>query len=267
VAVEERRTVDPRVATEKIGGGHIRIAAPGDTLHGIAFENGLNVNKLAAWNDIGDTSKLRIGQRIRLTRPLGYVDKVKKANKVASTVKTADSEVVTSRTLPKPSRNKAVVSQKARNSTKPAPIDKKPSTKSPTRKPSAIAKAPPKSKLSWRWPTAGKVVARFNTRTNQQGINIQGKLGQPVLAAGGGEVVYVGNGLKGYGNLVIIKHNEEFLSAYAHNQETFVAEGQRVAQGFRIAILGKDNQRRDALHFQIRQNGQPINPLIYLPKR
>jgi lipoprotein NlpD len=239
VAVVERATVDERVIIDKMGGAHIRIVQSGDTLHAIAFANGLNVNDLADWNQLDDTSKLRVGYRIRLTRPVGY-----SSNRGVNR-STSKGDV----SIPqKPATN-------TESNSKPNKLIK---TKSLN---TAGAKG---QNLLWHWPTRGKVITRFAENTGQQGIDIAGKLGQAVVATSAGEVVYVGNGLKGYGNLVIIKHNEKYLSAYAHNQETFVREGQNVAVNYRIASLGKNRQQRDALHFQIRLNGQPVDPLKYL---
>jgi lipoprotein NlpD len=122
--------------------------------------------------------------------------------------------------------------------------------------------------LSWRWPgkgaLAGTFVAGDQTR---QGIDIAGKAGDPVLAAGDGEVVYSGNGLLGYGELIIVKHNASFLSAYGHNRKRMVQEGDKVKAGQQIAEMGSSGSARDELHFEIRKNGKPVNPLDYLPAR
>jgi lipoprotein NlpD len=115
------------------------------------------------------------------------------------------------------------------------------------------------------WPTKGKLAQQFRPQAGKQGIDIAGTAGQPVYAALDGEVVYAGNGLKGYGNLIIVKHHSELLSAYAHNQEFYVQEGQKVTQKQRIASMGMDNNRRAVLHFQIRKDGTPVNPVKYLP--
>ncbi|MFT7528193.1 MAG: lipoprotein NlpD [Arenicella sp.] len=241
VAVIERHTIDPRVEAERIGGSRIRMVQPGDTLHAIAFVNRLNVNKLAAWNRLADTSRLNIGQRIRLTRPLNF------------------DKSIAPRPSAKPLNDKPIVSKPLRTNnninSRASVAEKAPST--------VFSKQP----VTWEWPTQGKLIGYFSASSGNQGIDIQGKIGQNVSAASAGQVVYVGNGLKGYGNLVIIKHSEQFLSAYAHNQKLYVQEGQAVNTSQRIASLGRDNMRRDALHFQIRKNGQPVNPLSYLPRR
>ena len=120
----------------------------------------------------------------------------------------------------------------------------------------------------WRWPTEGKVISHFKAGDpTRQGIDISGKRGQAVIAAASGKVVYSGNGLRGYGNLVIIQHNETYFSAYAHNQKVLVQENDKVKSGQRIADMGNSGTDRVMLHFEIRRNGRPSNPLQYLPKK
>ncbi len=120
--------------------------------------------------------------------------------------------------------------------------------------------------INWMWPGNGKVLAGFNESTNK-GLDISGSIGDPVLAASGGQVVYVGSGLRGYGNLVIIKHNNNFLSAYAHNKEVLVKEKQTVQKGQKIALLGNSDSDKPMLHFEIRRQGKPVDPMKYLPPR
>lgn len=142
-------------------------------------------------------------------------------------------------------------------STKPAP------------KPAApVAPPPAASSLGWRWPTDGNVFGRFAAGDpTRQGIDIAGKAGQPVRAAADGVVVYSGSGLVGYGELVIVKHNDQWLSAYGHNRARLVNEGQLVKAGQQIAEMGRSGAARDMLHFEIRYNGKPVDPQAYLPKR
>ena len=142
-------------------------------------------------------------------------------------------------------------------STKPAP------------KPAAPVAAPPAaSTLGWRWPTDGNVFGSFAAGDpTRQGIDIAGKAGQPVRAAADGVVVYSGSGLVGYGELVIVKHNDQWLSAYGHNRARLVNEGQLVKAGQQIAEMGRSGAARDMLHFEIRYNGKPVDPQAYLPKR
>jgi lipoprotein NlpD len=119
--------------------------------------------------------------------------------------------------------------------------------------------------VAWAWPTAGKVVAGFNENGGPKGVQIAGELGQPVLASAGGRVVYTGSGLRGYGNLVIIKHNNTYLSAYAHNRSVLVKQGDNVAKGQKIAEMGNSDASRVMLHFEIRRLGKPVDPMKFLP--
>jgi lipoprotein NlpD len=122
--------------------------------------------------------------------------------------------------------------------------------------------------VKWRWPTEGTIIAGFGaTAKTQSGVHIAGKRRQPIKAAASGEVVYAGSGLPGYGQLLIIKHTSDYLSAYGHNQKLLVGEGDRVQGGQLIAQMGDGPGQRPLLHFEIRRSGQPVNPLGYLPKR
>jgi lipoprotein NlpD len=130
------------------------------------------------------------------------------------------------------------------------------------------APAPPPDgdeKVDWVWPAKGKVVAGFSEATSLKGIDIAGSTGQPIAASAGGKVVYAGTGLRGYGKLIIIKHNGTYLSAYAHNKEILVKEGQQVAKGQKIAEMGNTDADQVKLHFEIRRQGKPVDPLRYLP--
>jgi lipoprotein NlpD len=124
----------------------------------------------------------------------------------------------------------------------------------------------PEDRVNWTWPAAGRVIATFSENGNK-GVDIDGKLGEPVLAAGPGKVVYSGTGIRGYGQLVIVKHNDKYLSAYAHNSKILVKEGQDVTRGQKIAEIGRSDADRPKLHFEIRRFGKPIDPLQFLPNR
>ena len=119
--------------------------------------------------------------------------------------------------------------------------------------------------IDWAWPASGKVIAGFSETANLKGIDIAGKSGQPVVASGPGKVVYAGTGLRGYGKLIIIKHNNTFLSAYAHNREILVKEGQQVTRGQKIAEMGDSDADQVMLHFEIRRFGKPVDPAKFLP--
>jgi len=137
----------------------------------------------------------------------------------------------------------------------------------PARPASPVA-TPATSNIGWRWPADGELVGRYvNGEPTKQGIDIAGNGGAPVRAAGDGVVVYSGAGLVGYGELIIVKHSEEWLSAYGHNRSRMVNEGQLVKAGQQIAEMGRTGAARDMLHFEIRFNGKPVDPLQYLPKR
>ena len=132
--------------------------------------------------------------------------------------------------------------------------------------PSAVADDPAEAPLAWHWPTRGEVVLGFGqSAKTASGVFIAGSEGQPVVAAADGEVVYSGSGLTGYGQLVIIRHSAAWLSAYGHNKELMVREGERVRAGQQIASMGEAGGRRAALHFEVRRNGEPVDPLRYLP--
>ena len=121
--------------------------------------------------------------------------------------------------------------------------------------------------MTWEWPAQGRLLYGFGQGANQKGVGIEGRSGQPVLAAAAGKVVYSGSGLRGYGKLIIVKHNASYLSVYAHNSQILVKEGQTVAKGQKIAEIGSTDSDRVALHFEIRRLGKPIDPLQYLPEK
>lgn len=270
--VVERTVLTQRQQDERIGGQFIRIVQPGDTLYSIAFVAGLDVNKVAAWNSISDTSRLQAGKRIRLTEPIGFTYPIVKRVKVNS-AKSADGNAVKAgvdiRPNTKPEKPKVLVRKSApklqnkggasnpRVSTKTNAVTQKNNTKRPR---PFIASDPG----AWSWPLRGTLVDRFNPSQGQQGIDIQGQRGQVVKAAAGGEVVYAGNSLKGYGNLVIIKHSSTYLSAYANNQSISVKEGDVIQQAQPIARLGQNSTGSAVAQFQIRKNGNPVDPMSFL---
>ncbi len=215
------------VSTPKYGAS--AVVQRGDTLYRIAMENGLVMRDLAAWNGISAPYTIYPGQRLVLY----------------------------------PKSGAAVASQ----SNRPAPAQSATTVKS-TPAPAAAAAAPLSSGVAWRWPVEGALLSRFVAgEPTKQGVDIAGTAGAPVRAAGDGVVVYSGSGLVGYGELVIIKHNEQWLSAYGHNRSRMVNEGASVKAGQQIAELGRTGAARDMLHFEIRYNGKPVDPLQYLPRK
>ncbi|MFL9815108.1 peptidoglycan DD-metalloendopeptidase family protein [Stutzerimonas sp. VN223-3] len=217
----------------------------GDTLWSIAFRFGWDWRDLARLNRISPPHVIYPGQTIRFS---GQAPRV-----------------VTARPAPPPSARPSVVAT-------PVPIPPpltRPSVPAP-KAPVATTPVKPvtRSASGWAWPTGGTVIGRFSSNGSlNKGIDIAGKLGQPVLAASDGAVVYAGSGLRGYGELVIIKHSDTYVSAYGHNRRLLVQEGQQVKAGQTIAEMGSTGTDRVKLHFEIRRQGKPVDPLQYLPKR
>ena len=266
----------------------------GDTLYSIAFRNGLDYRELARWNAIGSPYRIGIGQLLRLHPPEtastaqpvpgAAITQAAPDRSVAAAVTPLsvttmpaapirDAAPATHETLPAPQQTPAPAAMPVA----PVAVAKPASPELPSA--AAVASAPvskaaaPTPQLSaggvtWRWPSDGKVIGTYvDGDQTRQGLDIAGKAGDPVLAAADGEVVYSGNGLIGYGELIIVKHNASFLSAYGHNRKRLVKEGQHVAAGQQIAEMGATASSRDELHFEIRKNGKPVNPLDYLPAK
>lgn len=217
----------------------------GDTLYSIAMAFGVDVRDLARWNELADASVLRVGQAVRVTPP---------AETAAVTVTPVTSGGSTEvRPLPAPGAPAA-----------PAPVPPTAASESATAaKPDApAAVAPPTAQ--WLCPVAGTVIDGFDAPRNK-GIDIGGTEGAAVKAAADGEVVHVGSALRGYGNLVIIRHAGDYVTAYGHNRKILVTQGQQVKRGQQIAELGRTDADRPKLHFEIRHQGKPLDPVKYLP--
>lgn len=224
--------------------GYYRVNT-GDTLYAIAFGRGLDFRELAAWNGLRSPYTIYPGQNLRLTPPPGGTRQAVRTKKPATT-------------QPKPSTPKA------------APASTAPDRKAPS-KPAAAPATPPDSggpPARWLWPAEGRIIRGFSpTDPSRDGIDIAGREGDPVKASAAGTVVYSGSGLIGYGELVIVKHDERWLSAYGHNRRRLVAEGDAVQAGQHIADMGRNDRNEQVLHFEIRSNGRPVNPLDHLPSR
>lgn len=216
---------------------------PGDTLYRIALESGQSPRDVQAWNNISNPNLLEVGQVLRVTPPGAMV---------ASTPPAAGA--VTAAPVAAPGVVGRPLSAEAIPPTSPAA-------------PTAAAPEPtaPGEAVSFIWPAQGTVISQFDEAKNK-GVAIAGRIGDPVVAAADGRVVYAGAGLRGYGNLVILKHNNTFLTAYAHNQALLVREDQAVKQGQKIAEMGSSDTDRVKLHFEVRRNGKPVDPMGYLPK-
>lgn len=226
--------------------GATAVVQRGDTLYGVATRHGVAVRDLAAWNGIAPPYTIYPGQRLRLY-PSSVTGAPPRRN------------VATGPTRPAPSST-AGASSRPRGTSAP--------TAKPVPPPAAPSSPPAQSGIAWRWPADGTLVNRFTAGDpTRQGIDIAGAGGAPVRAAADGTVVYSGSGLVGYGELVIIKHTDAWLSAYGHNRKRLVNEGQLVKAGDHIAEMGRSGASRDMLHFEIRYNGKPVDPLTYLPQR
>lgn len=233
---------DPRVDdltsdNQPLAGQHV--VRNGDTLYAVAFRYGLDFRDLAAWNAIVAPYRIVPGQRLRLTRG------------------SAEPAIVQPVA---PAARDPVSTPAAKPAPKAADVSSEPASRS-----AATDGARP-LRASWLWPAKGRVSASF-ARSGKKGIDIAGRAGQPVLAAAHGRVVYSGGGLIGYGELIIIKHNKHYLSAYGHNATLLVKQGEMVQGGQQIAKMGHSGTDAIKLHFEIRRDGKPVDPIRYLPKR
>ncbi len=232
---------------------------PGDTLIRIGLENGQNWKDLVKWNNLENPNIIEVGQVLRVVPP------GQDAN-AAST-----RGVTTARVETRPLDTKApAVPASGSASTPPAPAAA-PASVAAAPAP-APAPSPPAAArdgdddVNWAWPASGAVTAPFD-EGKAKGLSIAGKAGDPVLAAADGRVVYAGSGLRGYGNLIILKHNNTYLTAYAHNQTLLVKEDQAVRRGQKIAEMGSSDADSVKLHFEIRKQGKPVDPAKLLPPR
>ena len=274
----------------------------GDTLYGIALDHGLDYRELAAWNNIENINVIRTGQVLRVTAPGDAAPATASAVQTAP-LRTVPPPAAADAAAPaapaatpgarnsenyktQPKAIKEPYSEQALRDVQrgPAPAsapepasaavvaraDPKPAPEPPP----VAARSDPKpapepqegdDKVDWVWPAKGKILTGFSEAASLKGIDIAGTSGQAVAASATGKVVYAGTGLRGYGKLIIIKHNATYLSAYAHNKEILVKEGQQVNRGQRIAEMGNTDADQVKLHFEIRRQGKPVDPLRYLP--
>ena len=235
--------------------GHYRVRS-GDTLHGISFNYALDWRDIARWNGIRSPYLIYPDQLLRLSPPAGSGEPAAASNSQKPSVE--GTTVTAGRREPQSTTVAA---------TPPAQAEPKPrATPSPTEQPPVSTPASDPDR--WIWPTNGRIVSNFKPNDPaRKGIDIAGTAGQAVIAAASGQVVYSGSGLIGYGELIIIKHSDRMLSAYAHNDKRLVTEGQTVAAGTQIAEMGKNDRNKAMLHFEIRLNGKPVDPQKYLPGR
>ncbi len=280
----------PSVGIARLPGGRpaTHTVQKGDTLYSIALEYGLDYRDLVNWNALPDNALIHIGQVLKLAPPQPESAAAQTTStSTESTVQTIplkieplpQAQVASSTVLitqPKavklPYSSAALAQLEQTGTAQPAP------SATPGAAPGTVTEAagvPPKttqganasndSGIDWIWPTQGRVIAGFDEAKNSKGLDIAGKAGQAIFAAASGKVVYSGEGLRGYGKLVIIKHNPMYLSAYAHNQLVLVKEGQTVVSGQKIAEMGDSDADQVELHFEIRKMGKPVDPMTYLP--
>lgn len=228
----------PPVSEQSIGRRHpeaeYREVMSGDTLYSISWESGRDYRDVARWNDITPPYLIKPGEKLRLFPPTGAKPPPPSVPRVVAGIP--------------PSNKKSAEGKLA--------------VTGQTRVPANAAK-----QLAWIWPTDGKLLERYSASGPDKGIDIAGSRGQPILAAAAGQVVYQGGGLRGYGQLIIIKHNNDFLSAYAHCDKIYVKEGNVVKRGQKIADMGSSGAERVKLHFEIRYRGAPVDPQEYLPRK
>jgi lipoprotein NlpD len=229
VAVPAAEAVKVMPGAENAGKPGYYTVQRGDTLTRIALDNGQTWRDLVSWNSLANANLIEVGQVLRVAPPSATVE--------------ASGVVV-------------------------QPMGGTAEAATPTRPAAASSSAPSANDegLGFAWPASGSVIGGFDEAKNK-GLDIAGKAGDPVLAAADGQVVYAGAGLRGYGNLIILKHNNTFLTAYAHNQALLVKEDQKVRKGQKIAEMGKTDADRVKLHFEIRRQGKPVDPAKYLPAR
>lgn len=246
----------------------------GDTLYSIAFRYGLDFRNLAAWNGIDQPYTIYPGQRLRLRQATGGPSSGR------TQPAAGPNKSVTVVTLPESEREPDTAP--ASEGEKPpseAPPDGRPPRAEPPPEPEPDTEPPPQPEpdpapepsagpLDWQWPSDGPILSTFaDGDSSRNGIDIGGEPGTPVRAAAAGSVVYSGSGLIGYGELIIVKHDKSLLSAYGHNRKRLVKEGDRVQAGQKIAEMGDTGAPRAMLHFEIRENGSPVDPERFLPRR
>ena len=290
-AVSEVPAVEPPVAeaapkrapvgVENAGKPGYYTVQKGDTLIRIGLDAGQNYRDIARWNAIENPNKIEIGDVYRVVPPEEpAVAKAVVSGRLSvtplppvpaavatppkATSPAAPAAAVTAAPVPSPAKAATPTTAQASEPIAVAPVLQKPPV--PVA-PAAPAAAAADDALEFAWPAKGEVIAGFDETKNRKGIDLAGGAGDPVLAAAEGKVVYAGEGLRGYGKLIIIKHNNTFLTAYAHNQTILVKEDQSVKKGQKIAEMGNSDSDRVKLHFEIRERGRPVDPMKYLRSR
>jgi lipoprotein NlpD len=242
----------PLPGAENAGKPGFYTVKPGDTLIRIGLDSGQNWRDITRWNSIDNPNLIEVGQVLRVAPPASEPT----VRAVASTQPPVSTALPPQDSGARPSPNTA----------NNLPVQPSALPQTQTQAQPSQAGSGGDEELAWIWPVPGTPIAGFDEVKNK-GIDIAGRAGEPVLASADGRVVYAGAGLRGYGNLIILKHNNTFLTAYAHNQTLLVKEDQAVRRGQKIAEMGNSDADRVKLHFEIRRQGKPVDPLKYLPPR
>jgi lipoprotein NlpD len=247
----------------------------GDTLLRIAFDHGQSYRDLVTWNNLVDPDDIKVGQVLRVapnernvgtavvTQPVPMPPESRPAAPRKTTPR-ADKKAYSEDTAEAPRSDKA--GERAETVAAAAAVAPATAVSMAGSRVGSTVTATDDEKLSWMWPSDGRIIATFD-EGKSKGIDIAGRAGQQVMAAGAGKVMYAGSGIRGYGNLVIVKHSNSLLSAYAHNRAIVVKEGDNVAKGQVIAEMGDSDAETVKLHFEIRQQGKPVDPSRFLPSR
>jgi lipoprotein NlpD len=240
----------------------------GDTLLRIALDHGQNYRDLVTWNNLTDPDDIKVGQVLRVTPERAVAMQTAPVAMPQAEARSTAPRKSAPRGDKRPFSESVLADlQKGEgNADKPDRADVVKASTAPAIAHGSTVTATDDEKLSWMWPSDGRIVATFDEGKNK-GIDIAGKAGQQVMAAGSGKVMYAGSGIRGYGNLVIVKHSNSLLSAYAHNRSIVVKEGQTVNKGQVIAEMGDSDSDSVKLHFEIRQQGKPVDPSKFLPNR
>jgi lipoprotein NlpD len=242
----------------------------GDTLSVIAFSYGLDHRDLAAWNGISSPYVIFPGQRLRLSAPapVNHPNSGRSSGVQTSGIKSPSASTTRTQASSTPLGATTNSATTKPATTKAAPPEQAATPAPQTASVKTTAEQSAADPQSWRWPANGRVLRGYvATNPSRNGLDIVGTEGQPVMASAAGKVVYSGNGLLGYGELIIIKHSDRMLSAYAHNKLRLVKEGEQVSAGQKIAKMGRNDQNEQLLHFEIRVRGKPVDPIEYLPKK
>lgn len=286
-AVTPAPTFSGGAATSATSTAGLYVVKKGDTLYSIALDHGQDYKDIAAWNNLTNPNLIKVGQTLRVAPPegsapvavtqpvatTGAIDVQPIAGAGVSGAAAAPAEVSNSDTLkrgpkggtlPYSEAALAAARQEAETPIAVPPAPTLPTAEAPPAAPAAPATTPIAGDIRWQWPSSGKLLTPFGEGGNK-GIDLAGKTGEPVQAAADGVVSYAGSGLRGYGNLVVIRHDATWLSVYAHNSKILVKEKQTVKQGQKIAEIGASDTTSPRLHFEIRRQGKPVDPRELLP--